>query len=1531
MASLQWGDGGPDIHWSPLATTPDGGSCNIVFDIACIDHQTRICVGVLFPCLSTIRVKGLPELEPTTRSVTVIGAVCRKVGLVLLFEASPTSVVMQHSTTDSKDFRSMVELCSGIGVATWGFKACNVEVAIAVEKQECFAEKYLEQHPTTTMVCGDITMDDTIAEVCALADSPGTLFAGFNCKPYSRGGSQQGALDDRSNSLHAALNLAYLLRTPVVILECVGEAASNRHVNKELDAFCEQCKYTRSDMMMKLEDLWPCKRERWWVILSASTLGKVPVIPMQTRFFPKMVKQIFPHDLQLEENDLSELILSPEEHRRFLQYQDPLSQMQLNRNGLCPTLLHSLGSQATACPCGCRAQGFSDKTLGLKGIFGILMPAPGHTLIEGVLHSNVRHPHPTELCVLSAIPVPCHWSRPLRLWLAGIGQQANPTQALCAMSLVFRHLEVVFQGHATISPAKLLDQYLDRILLQVRAINEANKQRIHRVLPSPSSFVQDMDVELDAAETPCLPVTSVVSQSKKHIGDEMSFTVFSKGQVSPCLVKLSSPDLTIGHLKAAEVGMIPTIGPLEILDAVTGLELQNHTLLAGKCLMVDSLRTLPIASSASSPPASVSESVVPPEVWEDIPATVPFTVHDHDDVSHLSCSASDVDMVGPVSTPQASSHVEPLAALKTDEFLKMRPPIVASLQHVESMIRPTIPVDHRLQILEAQGDLWADDEIRWHLGDLKNKTGNAACTVLDPLISTSVVQTGNPALIYQWHRTLASNPKCIVTVVWSDNHWIPQVWTWKGDSLVAHSWDAYGAQQRCNVLHDAIAKAVGMRTFITHVSHRSFALSSHCGICSIRFLHHFLLGRMLPTEQSDVEHLQGVAKEMFVNALTESSSTSRPWLWAHGLDPSVHTRLLDLLVQHGVPVELAEARSAVLTTAVGFSAVQKAMVGTAPWRSLKAIANQVRPPVQLVLPDELAAAVRSKVENGQSKPKQVKGKTKPGVPQPPVALDPAKLKFDEGTFVNADGLPVPMVAVSLLGPAATGVAIATPAEVSQFLKVGSVVSAMPLAVFVINCTEAQLQTKLTWAQTRVPARCVANQEPLLLSGFLIQLGGSIVSPASHATSQVIDSAGAACIKVMVYRDACSISWSDFAKAPVKYILQCLIPLQTCDQRSPECHCEKYHQEDKSPIRDPVFDVWRRQWLSLSFRPVAQSSADVFAVNIRYLKQLEQVLLSMSGSSGVFLEPRSVDGRTSCNAYQVVWMPKSSLAELQHLRQTMPQLIGVVRMGSRLGVRTAAINAVAVNQALRPDTVILHAGPRQEYEVGPIPFGMDRAAVIALFESWNWKAKPVNPSRSIPGALGMMWLVVAVVEPTSSVFSTKTGDIVVTKVTSRAMPVEQPSPVVASSATLKLCEASVAEVSTDPFVRHDPWDTPMAKMFLKNPVVADPAIALQQVEARIEKSVLSKLPKQSEAMEVDEDAHATSRLQTLEAQVQKLSQGQSVLEQRMDESQRRTDAQFAQVHHQVSAQIESQGAHIEELFKGQLAQIESLLGKRSRHE
>ena len=374
------------------------------------------------------------------------------------------------------------------------------------------------------------------------------------------------------------------------------------------------------------------------------------------------------------------------------------------------------------------------------------------------------------------------------------------------------------------------------------------------------------------------------------------------------------------------------------------------------------------------------------------------------------------------------------------------------------------------------------------------------------------------------------------------------------------------------------------------------------------------------------------------------------------------------------------------------------------------------------------------------------------------------------------------------------------------------------------------------------------------------------------------------------------------------------------------------------MRDPVFDVWRRQWLNLSMKTSPPSTADVFIVNIRFAKELESKVLATSGTNGVFLEPRSLDAKDPLLDFQVLWLPKQSIADLVHTKQCNPGIIGLARLGSRLGVRLRTEDVSTIGKIVKPDAVLLTGGPKSAFEIGPVPFGVDRSGLAKLCAEWGWIAKPVHLSKSITG-LGTIWIVHACTDPPSSVFSIKgKHDVVITKLPSKGPQQAQPQPAVGSTANLDLCSLQpTKDAAVDPWLLKDPWAVGASRLATNKPIKFDVDVGLQQVEERIEKSIMAKLPSHRQDMEVDAgsspaaESAATARIQALEAQVHQLATGHQKLEVRIDEAAKKSDAQICQLQHQMSAQLEGQGARIEDLFRGQMAQLEALLSKKPRYE
>ena len=265
---------------------------------------------------------------------------------------------------------------------------------------------------------------------------------------------------------------------------------------------------------------------------------------------------------------------------------------------------------------------------------------------------------------------------------------------------------------------------------------------------------------------------------------------------------------------------------LDIVDPLTEEPITNNELLAGRCVLVRPLMLdwgydfdqeqthMEVTSEKSANPDMNEEFVVS--------ATVPFTVQQDESVDSAGIvTVDESEEVEALMDGKDGIQHDPLEALTPKEFVQLRMPVLTSLQAVTSMTKPQMGANIRLKGLEVQHDLWADDEIRWHVGKILEQAGNPTKVCLDPLIATAVVSSGNAGLIYQWIRSQKVNPSMIVTAVLHDGHWVPIVWTWTSECTTAHSWDVQRQVPNFNVLHDAIAKAVGSRTYILDAHYAS--------------------------------------------------------------------------------------------------------------------------------------------------------------------------------------------------------------------------------------------------------------------------------------------------------------------------------------------------------------------------------------------------------------------------------------------------------------------------------------------------------------------------------------------------------------------------------------------------------------------------------------------------------------------------------------------------------------------------------------
>ncbi|CAJ1453054.1 unnamed protein product [Effrenium voratum] len=238
-------------------------------------------------------------------------------------------------------------------------------------------------------------------------------------------------------------------------MECVPEVKSSQPAMEHIRRFAEAKDLTMQDTILELADRWLCRRKRWWALLTPRSL---PTPTLQT--WPKSEVDYYPHNL------ISEWPIWPikeeqqlkwtEQERNY--YDDPTYSQDLRQIDLMkkiPTAVHSWGSALSACPCGCRQQGFSERWLRQGGLRGFAV----HSKHLGAR----RFPHPGEVAFWNTIPASYRQLKTARAALAMLGQMAAPMQS----AWVTAHLaSAVFasQGRQAHTPLQVVSLWHERLL-----------------------------------------------------------------------------------------------------------------------------------------------------------------------------------------------------------------------------------------------------------------------------------------------------------------------------------------------------------------------------------------------------------------------------------------------------------------------------------------------------------------------------------------------------------------------------------------------------------------------------------------------------------------------------------------------------------------------------------------------------------------------------------------------------------------------------------------------------------------------------------------------------------------------------------------------------------------------------------------------------------------------------------------------------------------------------------------------------------
>ena len=819
------------------------------------------------------------------------------------------------------------------------------------------------------------------------------------------------------------------------------------------------------------------------------------------------------------------------------------------------------------------------------------------------------------------------------------------------------------------------------------------------------------------------------------------------------------------------------------------------------------------------------------------------------------------------------------------------------IQHQPGQINQEVPClkgSTRAALLWQQGGYVAVDEMEYYLYmlecyqpttiyghlQLQNVPDHAKHTTLADYVIKVVGEAG-------------TDPNSCVKafVVHHDNHWSPCVATVHGPEIrlcLAPNDKKWMQPMIQTVLGDEIIK------FQEHPMPTAF--HADCGFQAIGWILSILLHEPTDVPFSGDQAIQW--RHLFLKDLRHTGRDSELVMQplCLGGTQSVVDRLQDLVITHGVAEPRGKECADQLIQALGMPAIQQILTSPKPWADLKARANLHKPPIRVVLADELKAMIQNKAGLPQVGAKI--NKTKPKVAKKtPLQLRADQLEIPHGVFKQTDGELLGQIQAAKIAPNSSGVALANIHEVLPFFDLKEPISQKGVALLILEHDDARLPNHCQ--VIKVPALCKDTKDPLIVKVAVIQLGSVAVTRNTPAQAIEVPEVPNTVVRVLVYKDQFQGTWQDFVRSPVRHLMK---------------------QPPFATLQPPdVIDVWDRQFMSSRLTRTGPEESMIFSVNLRIKQEVLEDIFTANGVNGMYIEPRTPDGRQPADQYQVVWLPRKTFSEAQVCQQTSKVPATLVRQCDRYGLRVESSKAEELHRIHRPDLVYIPGAELAKYRVGPMPFGTTKQSLVHVFSKWQWQARPLAPQGQARDRSGVMWLVQAAEPPTHWIFQLSHGDVLVS-LEEKGTPVQEPSQaVLASSKTIQALQSKQLPASEDPWIHHDPWQAtrPSTRELSTGQVTA--------LETRIEQNLLHKLRPDDTEMQAPPD----EKIQALEARLDQLSATVATNQQEVHMQHQTVQNQLKSLDMKVDQQQGFFQNTLESKLEQQMQRIEQLFGKRQR--
>ena len=595
----------------------------------------------------------------------------------------------------------------------------------------------------------------------------------------------------------------------------------------------------------------------------------------------------------------------------------------------------------------------------------------------------------------------------------------------------------------------------------------------------------------------------------------------------------------------------------------------------------------------------------------------------------------------------------------------------------------------------------------------------------------------------------------LLTAICYENHWVLMHVFVQGSLLNVEVWDGMS-----HVDLDTVVKwtkhaktKLALRTIHAKVDHRFEQTQLFtCGTIALKHLMH-LLG--LCTESMDDEletHLRLIAGAHLGGQIyglgPDLSNEEREIVW----------KLREILAEKGVPQDHTEERAHHALAKIGLQKLQQALSTRNEWASLKALGSSPKINFLWVKPAELDAMIRKKAQEKFRVSSSAKKSGKNKKEQAPDLADPGDLQLIEGTFIDEEGNEVKQISLSEVGSNRAGVAFVHLADAIPYLQGTESLSLSGLALLTTSPIPTSTQGLLPVTAIRYLALYIPTGEAILIDGSLVQLGDTTVTRKMQSKCVQMSSLDTVPLKVLIYKDQWPLDWAEFAKAPVKTMLAHFPPFQLCKGNRCGEQCSKFHPPVDTELDSVIADVWGRLWITNRGKKVAAEQADAFQVMLRVPHICMKAIHWLSGMDGMYVEPRSRDGRSVEENLAVIWLNDATYQEAVHKQKTTDRALPITRFGNKYGIRVLKKDLEAIQTKLGVEDSLSHISVQKIYELRPLPFGTLKKTVQQMVTAWGWAARPIQPGKS--DATGMSWKVGAETDPPGLIMQTNNGDVAI---------------------------------------------------------------------------------------------------------------------------------------------------------------------------